>query len=60
MNGTRITCLGAAAVGMMAVVAAAGAGADVLVAGSAVFRHPSGVREAIRLLREAAESAVTE
>jgi len=34
--------------------AAAGAGATVLVAGSAVYRHPGGIAEAIRLLRESA------
>jgi len=34
--------------------AAAGAGASVLVAGAAVFRHPDGIAEAIRLIREAA------
>ena len=37
--------------------AAAGAGATVLVAGSAVFRHPGGIREAIRSLRESAEGS---
>ena len=36
--------------------AAAGAGASVLVAGAAVFRHPDGIAEAIRLIREAAET----
>jgi ribulose-phosphate 3-epimerase len=36
---------------------AAGAGASVLVAGSAVYRHPGGVSEAIRLIRESAESS---
>lgn len=34
--------------------AAARAGATVLVAGSAVYRHPGGIAEAIRLLRESA------
>ena len=37
--------------------AAAAAGATVLVAGSAVFRHPGGVAEAIRSLRETAEGS---
>lgn len=36
---------------------AAGAGASVLVAGSAVYRHTGGVSEAIRLIRESAESS---
>ena len=36
--------------------AAAGAGASVLVAGAAVFCHPDGIAEAIRLIREAAET----
>ncbi len=36
---------------------AAGAGASVLVAGSAVYRHPGGVSEAIRLIRKSAESS---
>ncbi len=40
--------------------AAAGAGATVLVAGSAVYRHPGGIAEAIRLLRESAESAAAD
>ena len=40
--------------------AAAGAGATVLVAGSAVFRHPGGVGEAIRSLRESAEGSAPE
>jgi len=31
------------------------AGASVLVAGAAVFRHPDGIAEAIRLIRRAAE-----
>ena len=35
--------------------AASRAGASVLVAGAAVYRHPDGVAEAIRLLRRAAE-----
>ncbi len=35
---------------------AAGAGATVLVAGSAVYRHAGGIAEAIRLLRESATS----
>ena len=35
---------------------AAAAGASVLVAGSAVYRHPEGVSEAIRILRESVES----
>jgi ribulose-phosphate 3-epimerase len=35
---------------------AAAAGASVLVAGSAVYRHPGGVSEAIRILRESVES----
>lgn len=39
---------------------AAGAGATVLVAGSAVYRHPGGIVEAIRLLRESAESVVAD
>lgn len=38
-------------------VAAAGAGASVLVAGSAIYRHPGGIAEAIRLIRESAERA---
>ncbi len=33
------------------------AGASVLVAGAAVFRHPGGIAEAIRLIRRAAEEA---
>jgi ribulose-phosphate 3-epimerase len=37
-------------------VAASGAGATVLVAGSAVFGHPGGIAEAIRLIREAADA----
>ncbi len=37
--------------------AATGAGATVLVAGSAVFGHPGGIAEAIRLIREAADAA---
>lgn len=40
--------------------AAAGAGASVLVAGSAVFGHPGGVAEAIRSLRESAEGSQPE
>ena len=35
--------------------AASEAGASVLVAGAAVFRHPNGIAEAIRLIRRAAE-----
>ena len=35
--------------------AASRAGASVLVAGAAVFRHPGGIAEAIRLIRRAAE-----
>ena len=35
--------------------AASEAGASVLVAGAAVFRHPDGIAEAIRLIRRAAE-----
>ena len=35
--------------------AASRAGASVLVAGAAVFRHPDGIAEAIRLIRRAAE-----
>ena len=35
--------------------AAGGAGASVLVAGAAVFRHPDGIAEAIRLIRGAAD-----
>ena len=35
---------------------ATGAGATVLVAGSAVFGHPGGIAEAIRLIREAADA----
>ncbi len=38
---------------------AAGAGATVLVAGSAVFGHPGGISEAIRLIRAAAESSAS-
>lgn len=34
---------------------ASGAGASVLVAGAAVFQHPEGIAEAIRLIRRAAE-----
>ncbi len=37
-------------------VAASGAGATVLVAGSAVFGHPGGIAEAIRLIREAVDA----
>ncbi len=40
--------------------AAAGAGATVLVAGSAVYRHPGGIAEAIRLIRESAESVAAD
>ena len=40
--------------------AAAGAGASVLVAGSAVFGHPGGIAEAIRSLRESAEGSQPE
>ena len=36
--------------------AAHGAGASVLVAGAAVFRHPDGIAEGIRLIRAAAEA----
>ena len=35
--------------------AAAGAGATVLVAGSAVYRHPGGIAEGIELIRESAD-----
>lgn len=35
------------------------AGADVLVAGSAVFRHPEGAAEGVRALREAASAGVS-
>ncbi len=35
---------------------AAGAGATVLVAGSAIYRHPGGIAEAIQLIRKSAES----
>ena len=40
--------------------AAAGAGASVLVAGSAVYRHPAGIAEAIRLIKEAAHGAAAD
>ena len=36
------------------------AGASVLVAGAAVFRHPDGIAEAIRLIRRAAEEVGTD
>ena len=35
------------------------AGATVLVAGSAVFRHPDGIESGIRAIREAAEGVPT-
>jgi ribulose-phosphate 3-epimerase len=37
---------------------AVGAGATVLVAGNAVYRHPEGIAAAIRALRKAAEAAI--
>ena len=52
-NGAELEVDGGINVGTAG--AASRAGASVLVAGAAVFRHPDGIAEAIRLIRRAAE-----
>ena len=52
-NGAELEVDGGINVGTAG--AASRAGASVLVAGAAVFRHPGGIAEAIRLIRRAAE-----